>query len=111
MRLLRPLGYRLIWYGAGNAAYVHRSAYDLLGSSWRCRIVWRGLPELEPKACYASSVVMAMWPSGRTMRRWFYEVGRLCSWPAAEEPPNASLAEAQAALAELLKGKPFTLSL
>eukprot|EP00438_Fugacium_kawagutii_P008709 Skav236659 [mRNA] locus=scaffold3354:55101:61141:+ [translate_table: standard] len=31
------------------------------------------LPRLDEVDCYAKSVVMAMWPNARTMRRWFYE--------------------------------------
>ena len=31
VRMLKPLGYHLVWYGAGNAIYVHRSVSTRLG--------------------------------------------------------------------------------
>ena len=31
VRMLKPLGYHLIWYGAGNAVYVHKTAKRRLG--------------------------------------------------------------------------------
>ncbi|CAK9012870.1 unnamed protein product [Durusdinium trenchii] len=69
VRMLKPLGYHLVWYGAGNAIYVHRSVSTRLG-----------LPRLDEVDCYVTSVVMAMWPSGRRMRRWFYEVRSCDRW-------------------------------
>lgn len=44
----------------------------------------RGLPRLDEVDCYAKNVVMAMWPNGRVMRRWFYEVRAMCSMQPLE---------------------------
>eukprot|EP00439_Symbiodinium_sp_Y106_P029010 s2717_g3.t1 len=87
VRMLRPLGYNLIWYGAGNAIYAHRSVASQLG-----------LFRLDEVDCYVKSVIMAMWPSGRRMRRWFYE-----------EPLNETFLDAQRSVERHLKGRPYTL--
>lgn len=89
VRMLKPLGYHLVWYGAGNAVYVHSTAKRRLG-----------LPRLDEVDCYAKSVVMAVWPNGRTLRRWFYE-----------DPLNLTLSDARRALGEHLQGRPYTLML
>eukprot|EP00434_Breviolum_minutum_P023313 symbB.v1.2.020564.t1/scaffold1741.1/size103732/5 len=89
VRMLKPLGYHLIWYGAGNAVYVHKTAKRRLG-----------LPRLDEVDCYAKNVVMAMWPNGRVMRRWFYE-----------DSLNETLWDARREAEPHLKGRPYTLTL
>jgi hypothetical protein len=36
--MLKPLGYHLVWYGAGNAVYVHSTAKRRLGH-WAAMII------------------------------------------------------------------------
>jgi len=90
VHLLTRFGHELVWYGAGNALFAHASS--------KSRVGLRGpLDELD---CYAKSVVMSMWPDGRTLRRWFYE-----------EPLDSALHEVRTKLKKRLRGVPFTVSL
>ena len=85
--MLTLLRYNLIWYAAGNAIYVHKSVAPQLG-----------LFRLDEVDCYVKTVVMAMWPSGRRMRRWFYE-----------DSLNETLVDARRSVERYLKGRPYTL--
>ncbi|CAE7615659.1 unnamed protein product, partial [Symbiodinium pilosum] len=87
VRMLTLLRYNLIWYAAGNAIYVHKSVAPQLG-----------LFRLDEVDCYVKTVVMAMWPSGRRMRRWFYE-----------DSLNETLVDARRSVERYLKGRPYTL--
>ncbi|CAE7438376.1 unnamed protein product [Symbiodinium pilosum] len=88
VRLMKQFDLELVWYGAGNAIFAHRFAAQLLG-----------LPSpLDEADCYAKSVLMTMWPSGRTLRRWFYE-----------ESLNETFVEVQASLTKRLENLTFTL--
>ena len=94
VQLMKQFDLQLVWYGAGNAIFAHRLAAHLLGLLGSAIAVRRpncsaislpvrdclsaGLPSpLDEVDCYAKSVLMTMWPSGRTLRRWFYEERRL----------------------------------
>ncbi|CAE7464585.1 unnamed protein product [Symbiodinium microadriaticum] len=90
VQLMKQFDLQLVWYGAGNAIFAHRLAAHLLG-----------LPSpLDEVDCYAKSVLMTMWPSGRTLRRWFYE-----------DNLNDTFIEVRAALTKRLGNLPFTLEM
>eukprot|EP00439_Symbiodinium_sp_Y106_P067707 s444_g11.t1 len=90
VQLMKQFDLELVWYGAGNAIFAHRLAAHLLG-----------LPSpLDEVDCYAKSVLMTMWPSGRRLRRWFYE-----------DSLNDTFVEVRAALTKRLGELQFTLEM
>ncbi|CAE7422765.1 unnamed protein product [Symbiodinium natans] len=90
VQLMKQFGLELVWYGAGNAIFAHRLAAQLLG-----------LPSpLDEVDCYSKSVLMTMWPSGRKLRRWFYE-----------ESLNETLREIQSALRQRLGDLTYTMDI
>ena len=135
VQLMKQFDLQLVWYGAGNAIFAHRLAAHLLGLLGSAITVRRptcsaislpvrgclsaGLPSpLDEVDCYAKSVLMTMWPSGRTLRRWFYEETCSCSVPDVCDLPdcqqdnlNDTFIEVRAALTKRLGNLPFTLEM
>jgi hypothetical protein len=89
VHLFGSFGFDLVWYGAGNAVFAHRSTRANLG-----------LPApLDEVDCYSQSVIISMWPDGRVMRKWFYE-----------ETVEDVLEEIRSTLESPLRGMAYTIS-
>lgn len=92
-RAFGAFGYRLAWFALGNAVFAPDDVLQAVQ-----------LPgPLDEVDCYARSAVLALWPTARLLRRWFYET----DVETAESELRAAVARAHRATGG--RDVPFTL--